>query len=265
MIQASNLMKGNNPESESGFGDGDSDDFSGHNIDAAPGGQMKGNKQGKAPAFDVIPEQVFGQESLINRISRSQPNDPATRHDEKDIRATNFTGQNPYDLRTWSAANLNTYQENPQHGVNASSISPATRMSKEGMRYLRQETTRRKDGNLRRMQLHVGTGLYKNASQQPKGYDPQSKYLRPHISTGETVITPKRATKSRLAVAKARHKQAADKQAGKKAPRSLHIVAPDVPAEYQLSRASAAPKQPPPPPPPPQPQAPAPDPTPAPT
>ena len=264
-IQASNLMKGNNPEDESGFGDGDSDDFSGHNIDAAPGGQMKGNKQGKAPAFDVIPEQVFGQESLINRVSRSQPNDPATRHDEKDIRATNFTGQNPYDLRTWSAANLNTYQVNPQHGVNASSRSPATKMSEKGMGYLRQETTRRKDGNLRRMQLHVGTGLYKNASQQPKGYDPQSKHLRPHISTGETVITPKPATKSGLATAKARHKQAADKRAGKKAPRSLHIVAPDVPAKHQLSRASAAPKQAAPPPPPPQPQAPAPDPTPAPT
>lgn len=188
---------------------------------------MDVKQRGKDPTSSVIPEPQFGRESLIKRISRSQPHDPATRHDEKDIRATDFTNQNPYDLRTWSIENLKAYQGDTQHGVNPKSRSPATKLNEKGMNYLRQETTRRKVGNLRRLQLNAVTGLYKTTSQQPTGYDPQSKHLRPHISTGETVITPKK------------------RGTAKQAP--------------------APPKQAPPPPPPPQPQAQAPDPTPAPT
>ena len=142
-------------------------------------------QRGEDPTSLVIPEPAFGQESLSKRISRSYPRDGKTRMDEKHLHATDFTGQNPYDLRTWSAPNLEHYQKDLHHGVLGSQKNQDNKLSKSALDHLRTEQKRRKDGgNLRKLQLDGG-GNYKKGSEEPRRYDPHLKHKTPHSSIGE--------------------------------------------------------------------------------
>ena len=145
-------------------------------------------QRGEDPTSLVIPEPEFGQESLIKRISRISHDDRRTRPDEKQSNATDFTNQNPYDLRTWSQGNLQAYQADLHHGVPVSARNSDNKLSSGGVKYLRDEQKRRKDGNKRPLQIRQDTGDYKNAGEAPKGYQPHQKHRIPHISTGVTSI-----------------------------------------------------------------------------
>ena len=155
-------------------------------------------QRGEDPTSLVIPEPEFGQEDLPKRISRSQPLDPRSRMDEKNLRATDFTRQNPYDLRTWSQKNLQSYQGDTHHGIAQADRTPDNKLSQEATGLLRAESKRRKDGNKRPLQLDVGTGEYKNKKEAPKHYDPNAKHEHTHISIGEMRIAVKGSKRSSL-------------------------------------------------------------------
>ena len=125
-----------------------------------------------------------GKEALHRRISRSNHKDPQTRPDEKDMRATDFSKQNPYDLRTWTKGNLSKYQEDHHHGVPLEARTPDNRLSKAGLTHLKNEENRRVKGNMRKIQVKEGTGDYRNKQHEPKGYNPQEPHRTPHHSIG---------------------------------------------------------------------------------
>ena len=125
-----------------------------------------------------------GKEALHRRISRSNHKDPQTRPDEKDMRATDFSKQNPYDLRTWTKENLSKYQGDHHHGVPIEARTPDNRLSKAGLTHLKNEENRRVKGNMRKIQVKEGTGEYRNKQHQPRGYNPQEPHRTPHHSIG---------------------------------------------------------------------------------
>tara|TARA_R110002073_G_scaffold74244_2_gene181640 strand:+ start:4630 stop:11694 length:7065 start_codon:yes stop_codon:yes gene_type:complete len=147
-------------------------------------------QRGEDPTSLVIPQPEFGQEGLVGRVSRSQPLDPRTRADQKHLRATDWTGQNPYDLRTWSQGNLQAYQVDLHHGVKISDRTPDNKLNERGLQLLSKESSRRRDGNKRALQL-TGSGDYKKTEERPTGYDPLNRHKSPHISIGITTMKRK--------------------------------------------------------------------------
>ena len=137
--------------------------------------------RGKDATELSIPEPKFGQEQLLDRVSRSQPQDTRTRADQKSFGQTDWKGQNPYDLHTWSAGNLKAYSYDLHWGIPLKGRTPDNKLSETGEKKIRAEQERRTEGGkkLRAIGLKE-TGEYRNKKHEPKGYDPLNKHLNPH-------------------------------------------------------------------------------------
>ena len=135
--------------------------------------------RGKDATELSIPQPKFGQEQLLDRVSRSQPQDTRSRADQKSYGHTDWKGQNPYDLHTWSAGNLKAFSFDLHHGVPMKGRTPDNKLSETGLRKIRAEQERRAPGKLRGGGVKE-TGEYRNKKHEPKGYDPLNKHLNPH-------------------------------------------------------------------------------------
>lgn len=146
--------------------------------------------RGKDPTKLDIPTPEYGRESLRKRISRSNPRDPTTTIEQKDLKSVDWSNQNAYDLRTWQKTNLNRFSENLHYGVPDDKKRSDNKLSKLGYAKLQAEIA----GRLDKSRSKVGYKDNKYSAKEQKsmktekwaqGYTHQDRHKNPHPSTAE--------------------------------------------------------------------------------
>jgi hypothetical protein len=140
----------------------------------------------------------YGNESLMKRLSRTNPFHKLSKADEKSIGDTggafshSFKGENPYDMRTWDKGIITKYATIAHFGVPEGQRTKETKLDKKGNILLTNELNRRESAGLGSGKVRLDEHReYKNKKKAPLNYDAKNQHLTPHISVGAVSLKSK--------------------------------------------------------------------------